>query len=200
MSKRPLYNCTVAIGGSIGHTVPKYGITAAEIAVLRMVHQGNSGGSGVYDIEPASEAVLDDNGKPSGRVRARTIDISDRDLRKQLGESYTRQGKTALKDPVGVLFPGGASRLFADVDELDLPEEAFKVKERVSSKTVAQPVVQAAAPAPESVAKPRKLTAAEKRAAEKQAAEEAAAAAEAEEDAAKDAADTDGDEDDGLSE
>jgi len=37
-----LYNATVRVGGSLFNEVPKFGVTAAEIEVLRRVHGGDS--------------------------------------------------------------------------------------------------------------------------------------------------------------
>lgn len=46
-----LYNCKVRLSGSLYNEVPKTGITAAEIIVLRVIH----GDDAVADITPAGE-------------------------------------------------------------------------------------------------------------------------------------------------
>lgn len=43
-----LYNCTVRLGGSLYNEVPKTGVTAAEILLLRILH-GNDGVAGIEE-------------------------------------------------------------------------------------------------------------------------------------------------------
>lgn len=118
-------NATVAIAGDTGTTVQKYGITVAELAVLRLLH----GDDAVFDIEPVSEVAR-----------------KHRDEIERLSEIYgTRQPDGRKTAPaVHALFPGAAARVFETLDELDLPEELFKpeTRKRASTpKSAAQPVV-----------------------------------------------------------
>jgi hypothetical protein len=137
-------NVVVAIGGDAGNQVPKFNVTAAEIAVLNAIH----GDGAVTDILPTGK-----------------ITRSHRDERARLMAIYGRMQDGKDISPVSQLFPGAAARVFEDLHELDLPEEMFKAKERVTSD----------APAP--TAPVRATSAAERKAAR-------AAAAKAENDAA----------------
>jgi hypothetical protein len=52
-----LYDCTVRLNGSLLHSVRKYGVTAAEIVVLRYIHgQSENANDPVTDIVAAGEA------------------------------------------------------------------------------------------------------------------------------------------------
>jgi hypothetical protein len=105
-------NVMVAIGGDSGNTVPKVGVTAAEIAVLRSIH----GEEAVFDIEPAG-----------------SIERGNREERQRLVETYpARDGENKLI--VEQLFPGAAARVFVAIDELALPEEFFKASARVAAE------------------------------------------------------------------
>jgi hypothetical protein len=120
-------NCLVNIGGDPGNTVPKYAITATEIAVLRAIH----GDDAVHDVEPA------------GSVQ--------RSHREEIGFVKARYGNA--KDPennsiVETLFPGVASRAFENLAELELPEEFMKPTSRASLHVppapAAKPIVESA--------------------------------------------------------
>jgi hypothetical protein len=104
-------NVMVALGGDTGNTVPKYGVTAAEIAVLRSIH----GNEAVFDIEPVGE-----------------VQRGHRDERQRLVEGY-RSKDSDGKSIVEGLFPGAAARVFETLDELELPEELFKTTERMKA-------------------------------------------------------------------
>ena len=67
-----LYNCTVRLSGSMINEVPKFAISAAEIAVLRAIHQGPEAGV---------EAIT--NIKAVGPVKR-----SDAEERNRLNELY----------------------------------------------------------------------------------------------------------------
>ena len=126
-----LANIMLAIGGGRDNTIPKYAVTAGEIAVLRAIH----GEDAVFDVEPTDETALNDNGGP-------------RTNRQELARLKAMYGKAA--DGNGVpfvehLYPGAAARVFEDFDELELPEDFFKATGRVKS---AAPVQEAPAPAP----------------------------------------------------
>lgn len=106
-------NILLALSGDTGNTVPKHGVTAAEVAVLRVIHGEDS----VSDIEIIGTA--EDDGK------ART----HRAERARLSERYGRQNEGRWSSPaVEMLFPGAAARVFETFDELDLPEELFKAE------------------------------------------------------------------------
>lgn len=107
-------NIMLAIGGERGHTVPKYAVTASEIAVLRVIH----GDEAVFDVEPTGEA-----------------DVSNRAEMQRLHFIYG-----AAKDSEGVsivrtLFPGAAARVFQTLEEIGLEDVYLKPTQRVSTKT-----------------------------------------------------------------
>ena len=106
-------NALLALAGDRGNTVPKYNVTPAEVAVLRVIH----GEEAVFDIEPQKD-----------------IDRASRAELTRLNEVY---GRARVDDTagnkvsaVGMIFPGAAARVFEDFDELELPDEFFKATER----------------------------------------------------------------------
>ena len=110
-----LVNCVVALGGDQGMTVPKFGITVAEVAVLRAIH----GPDAIIDVELAGET-----------------DISNRDERKRLLTNYLARdedGKSIAEN----LFPGVGAKVPEFLEDLDLPEEVMKPVERASMTTPA---------------------------------------------------------------
>lgn len=130
-------NILLALAGDTGNTVPKHGVTAAEVAVLRVIH----GDDAISEIEIIGEA--EDDGKPR----------THRAERARLSERYGRQNEGRWASPaVDALFPGAAARVFETFDELDLPEEMFKAERptrasRVSRKAE-EPVVEKPAEKP----------------------------------------------------
>lgn len=120
-------NAHVRLGGDRDNTVPVYGITVSELAVLRLIH----GEDGVFDIEPAGE-----------------VRVTNREERERLGEKYLPRSTTeGQKSPVDELFPGAAARLFQSLDELELPAHFFKVTERAHVRPL-RPSLRGRAPDP----------------------------------------------------
>lgn len=100
-------NALVALGGDSGNTVPKYDVTPAEIAVLRVIH----GDDAVFDIEKTGD-----------------INRTNRQELSRLTEVYGQRqpnGNSAAP-AVSALFPGAAARVFESFDELELDESLFK--------------------------------------------------------------------------
>lgn len=111
-------NIMLALGGDGGTMVPKAGVTASEIAVLRAIHGNDS----VTDVEPAEDVKRTDR-----EEIARLRDIYGRAMVTDAGGSPT---------PVlTVLFPGAGARAVHTIDELDIPKEFFKAKSRVTAKS-----------------------------------------------------------------
>lgn len=126
-------NILLALAGDTGNTVPKHGVTAAEVAVLRVIH----GDDAISDIEIIGEA--EDDGKPR----------THRAERARLSERYGRQNEGRWASPaVDMLFPGAAARVFETFDELDLPEELFKAERPTRATRVAKPAEPAKAEKP----------------------------------------------------
>ena len=109
-------NCLVHIGGDSGTSVPKYQITAAEIAVLRAIHGPDS----ITDVEPTDD-----------------IERSDRAEIARLHEIYSRPD--AKDGPVHTLFPGSAARVYQTLAELEIPEDFYKAESRVKPKAAEKP-------------------------------------------------------------
>lgn len=109
-------NCLVAIGGDAGNTVPKYNVTAGEIAVLRAIH----GESAVLDIDPKGE-INRSNNEELGRLRA----------------NYGNARDTENNSIVNVLFPGVGARVFQTIDELEIDETFFKPTSRATTAPAA---------------------------------------------------------------
>lgn len=127
-----LANIMLAVGGGRDNTIPKYNVTAGEIAVLRAIH----GEDAVFDVEPLVADALTEDEKP-------------RTNRQELARLKTVYGKA--QDGGGApivegLYPGAAARVFETLDELDLPQEYFKATGRVAS-------IAAASAAPKAMAK-----------------------------------------------
>lgn len=108
----------VALGGDKGTTVPKYDVTASEIAVLMAIH----GNDAVHDIEPGED-----------------IERSDREEIARLAAKYgrakvhTEDGDTFVMKR---LFPGHGARAVQTLEELAIPEEFYKAESRVKPKAV----------------------------------------------------------------
>lgn len=116
-------NVTLALAGDSGNTVPKMGVTAAEIPVLQLIH----GNDAVTEIEPAGE-----------------IARSNRDELARLLGVYgkAQDGKEIV---VSQLYPGVAARVFERLDELQIPPDFYKAEKRASAGSA--PAVPAAPPA-----------------------------------------------------
>lgn len=109
-------NIMLALGGDRGTTVPKTAISASEIAVLRLIHGIDS----VFDVEP---------------VEPDTKRTSREEIRR-LNELYGRvriQTDGGEASPVAMLFPGAAAQAIPSIDDLEIPNEFFKAKTRVSA-------------------------------------------------------------------
>lgn len=105
-------NIMVALGGDKGNTVPKYGVTAAEAAVLRAIH----GDDAVFDIQPTGE-----------------IEVSNRDELERIRLTYGAAKDSEGNSIVGMMFPGAAARVFTAFNELDLAEHLFLAITRVTA-------------------------------------------------------------------
>jgi len=110
-------NIMLALGGDAGNTVPKYGVTVAEIAVLRLIH----GESSVTDVEPVGE-----------------IERTNRQELERLNLLFRRPEGAEQRSPVATLFPGAGARVFTSLDELDIPEDFYKAETRVVAKKPAK--------------------------------------------------------------
>lgn len=92
----------LSLGGDIGNTVPKYGVTPAEVAVLRFKH-GND-----------AVAIV--------KIDKKRLKRTDAQEKARLLQTYGRpnpdqQGRITC-DALDNLFPGAAARLFQKFDEL----------------------------------------------------------------------------------
>jgi hypothetical protein len=105
-------NILVALGGDINNTVPRYGVTAAEIAMLQAIHGHDS----VIDVEPAED-----------------IEISQREERARLKHLYGNARTNDGTAHIDRLYPGAAARVFETLDELELTPEQFKATERAAA-------------------------------------------------------------------
>lgn len=104
-------NILLALGGDAGNTVPKRGVTAAEIAVLLAIH----GNESVTEIEPVG-----------------TVARASREERHRLMLTYPARDHDD-KSIVEGLFPGVAARVFDTIDELGIDESFFKATGRVTA-------------------------------------------------------------------
>lgn len=106
-------NVLVALGGDKGNTVVKYGVTAAEIAVLRAIH----GDDAISDVDPTGDVVA-----------------SDREERDRLSDLYGRALDHTGRQIVGAVFPGVGARLTERLADLGLVPEQYKPTARAVPK------------------------------------------------------------------
>lgn len=108
-------NIILDLGGDSRNSIPMYAVTAAEAAVLRVIH----GDQSVHDIDITG-----------------TVARTHRQEIGRLTEKYSRQQADGrLGAPaVASLFPGAAARVFETYNELELPEDAFVARERKTSR------------------------------------------------------------------
>lgn len=104
-------NILLAIGNDQGNTVPKYGVTASEIAVLCAIH----GDGAVTDIEPVGDV---ERSAKAELARIKSLYGGAKDAENQ--------------SIVEMLFPGAAAPVFDKIKDLDLPKELFKPSGRVT--------------------------------------------------------------------
>lgn len=105
-------NILLSLGGDNGNTIMKWGVTAAEIAVLRAIHGDDS----VNDVEPVGN-----------------VSRSHREERARLIAIYGGAKNAEQRPIVEGMFPGVAARVFENIEELDLDESMFKSTSRLSA-------------------------------------------------------------------
>lgn len=114
----------LSLNGKADHQVPKYGVTPAEAAVLRVLH----GDDAVTDIDVIGELgdTDDENLQPR----------TDRQEIERLRAMYSRQEGEVITSPaVTALFGSGlGAKLPKTFADLDLHDEQFAVKERKTKK------------------------------------------------------------------
>jgi hypothetical protein len=106
-------NILLAIAGERGNTVPKYDVTPSEVAVYRLLH----GDDAVTDIEITGEK------KTTHKIE-----------RERLNELFARKNEEGhfIAPAVSRLFPGAAASLFDNFEDLDIPEDFYKAKSRMT--------------------------------------------------------------------
>ena len=128
-----LANVLLALGGDRNNTVPKYEVTAAEIAVLAAIH----GADAVHDIEPLDK----------------TRTVSFKEERERLLGLYPAKNEDN-KLIVLEVYPGVAPVLHTEIATLGLDESLFKAVQHAKpaekpkgkgAKAVAPPPVSAIA-------------------------------------------------------
>jgi hypothetical protein len=102
-------NCIVALGGDPGNTVPKYGVTAAEILVLMTIH----GNEAIMDVEPCG-----------------SIERVNRDERQRLLDTYPARD-SGNRQIVATMFPGAGASVPEKLADLQLDESVFAATERM---------------------------------------------------------------------
>jgi hypothetical protein len=121
-------NVLLALAGDRGNSVPKYSVTAAEIAVLMAIHGVDS----VYDITPLDTEV----------------ETTSRAEKARLFEMYPARNEDGAF-VVEAVYPGNAPVVHQDLADLGLPEELFATSARVTAKPkTAKPAKRAAKPRP----------------------------------------------------
>lgn len=108
-------HCLLSLGGDHGNSVMKYGVTAAEIAVLRAIH----GDESIKDVEPAGDVK-----RPHRVERERLLGI--------YGMAKIPDTKVSV---VETMFPGVAARVFETLQEIDLPESFYKATGHLTAQS-----------------------------------------------------------------
>jgi hypothetical protein len=93
----------VRLGGDAANTVPRYNVTAAEIAVLQVIH----GNDAIFNVKPRG-----------------TIERAQRVERARLAALYQAKDSDGNVH-VEKLYPGAAARVFETLDELILADTQF---------------------------------------------------------------------------
>lgn len=121
-----LANILLAIGGDTSMIVPKYNVTAAEVALLRALH----GEEAVTEIQilPGTALSERDDSKP-------------RTNREELARLRAIYAPSEVSTGFGVLnslYPGAAARVFEDFEELDLPDDNYAAERRATPDQVTE--------------------------------------------------------------
>lgn len=123
-----LANVMLALGGDKNNTVPKYGVTPAEIAVLAAIH----GADAVFDVVPLDEAN----------------EISFREERERLLRAYPAKNEDNELIVLKV-YPGVSPILHTTIESLGLEETLFKPTEHAKpAEKPAKAAKASKAPAP----------------------------------------------------
>lgn len=131
-------NALVALGGEMGHTVPRYDLTPAEAVVLMAIH----GDDAVHEI--AIQPEDDDTETPT-----------QRDEIARLREKYVATDPNTGEPIVSLVFPGRNPDLPKTFEELELPETAYKALQRATpAKAAAEAKAAAGAKAKAAQKKP----------------------------------------------
>lgn len=104
-------NIMLALGGDNANVIPKYGCSAAEIAVLMAIH----GEQAVSSVEPLEDKQI------SHRAEL------DR-LLANYGNAKDSENRSIVKN----LYPGAGARLHENLADLELVEDQFKAEKRVA--------------------------------------------------------------------
>lgn len=125
MANMELASVMLAIGGDNGNTVQKYGVTPAEVAVLRYIH----GDDAITEIE-----ILDDD-----QVEALGVEEADRSDREEIQRLTDIYGKMLpngrnSSEAINELFPGAAAKVFHSFAELELDDSFYKAEKRATPK------------------------------------------------------------------
>lgn len=114
-----LANVMLALNGKRGNTVPRYGVTPAEVLVLLQLH----GPEAVYDID-----VLDEDASMT-EEQQEVAEMNGRTLRAHLLQTYPKMQERLSVVPT--LFPSPSGRDIPEqFSELDLPDTFFKAMAR----------------------------------------------------------------------
>lgn len=108
----------VALNGDRGNTVPKTGVTVAEIAVLMQIH----GDDAIHEIKPGKD------------VKVSTTDEIER-LRTTYGRARDPDGRPLID----YVYPGRAPQLHTKLADLELPDELFVATGRNTPKAKSRP-------------------------------------------------------------
>lgn len=110
-------NLQIAIGGDTGNTVPKFFVPVSEIPVLMAIHGADSL-TEFEQVEPHEGIEELSNVEELQRLHSIYGHVTD------------GNGDNVLKQ----VYPGAGAKVLTSLDDIDIPEGAYKVTERASAK------------------------------------------------------------------
>lgn len=125
----------LALGGNSGQQVPKFGVTPAEIAVLRAIHGADS----VTDVDPLDEDV----DRSSSQELARLNEVY---RGAKMDDESSNQ-----RPVVSSLFPGVGVKLPESFDDLDLNDAQYKATETAKDRRAKKSTKSKKTPVPDPI-------------------------------------------------
>lgn len=119
-------NLQVAIGGDLGNTVPKFWVPVSEVPVLMALH-GPGALSEFEHVEAPDDAE----------------DLSNREELTRLASIYGHVKDGDGNSILPQVYSGAGARVITSIEDLEIPEGAFKALERAKPRVEEKPKAKA---------------------------------------------------------